>query len=349
MFGWKQSLICLGALSVMAACSDSKPMPNIASPQAEVAEAPATWRPFADTSPWNTPVPADAAIDPDSKALMEEFATHGGLYINITAWSVPVYYVDIDETPRHDVYDLYPGRIGRGFEHPRSIPIPNGATLSPPARGTGYIAIVDKQRSLEWDMKQAFQKDDGQWYAGFGAVTNLRGTGVSKPWNEAEEPLHAATALPSGFPLTAGLVRLDEIAAGRISHALMIGTPEIRTDVFIPPASTGLASNGTLQLRNNGGLPMGAHIQLDPSLNLDKLELSPAGKTIARALQEYGAFVGENAGANTLFAEGSPEQVAAWDGVLAQNELQAVFPPEMMSKHFRLIEMGDLLPGQPAD
>jgi hypothetical protein len=129
----------------------------------------------------------------------------------------------------------------------------------------------------------------------------------------------------------------------------MIGTPEIRTDVFIPPASTGLASNGTLQLRNNGGLPMGAHIQLDPSLNLDKLELSPAGKTIARALQEYGAFVGENAGANTLFAEGSPEQVAAWDGVLAQNELQAVFPPEMMSKHFRLIEMGDLLPGQPAD
>jgi hypothetical protein len=338
-----RNLAFCGALLVLSACS---PAP----PEQSVAEAPVkTWRPFAADSPWNTPIPANAAIDAKSKALIGDFAGNGSLYINIAEWSVPVYYIDMDQTPKHEVLDLYPGQYGRGFELPREIPIPDGAQSARPEGGLGYIAIVDKARNLEWDMRQAHQRDDGRWFTGFGAITNLRGSGVSPPWNDVEQPNLAASALASGFPLTAGLIRVEEINSGRIPHALMFAYPGARTDGFIFPASTTLPLAGIADEREQTGMPLGARIQLDPKFDIDGSGLSREGKIIARALQEYGAYLGDSAGGNVLFAESAPTQLEAWDGTLESDELQAVFTPEMMAKHFRLIEMGDVLPGPPAN
>ena len=36
----------------------------------------------------------------------------------------------------------------------------------------------------------------------------------------------------------------------------------------------------------------------------------------------------------------------AWDGLLRTDELARVFTPEMIARHFRVIAMGNLLPGQ---
>tara|TARA_R110001592_G_scaffold9560_13_gene50632 strand:- start:314 stop:1342 length:1029 start_codon:yes stop_codon:yes gene_type:complete len=335
--------LALGGLALaMTACSQSASNNN--APDAPIE----TWRPFADDSPWNTKIADDPVIDPASDALIADFASKGALYINIAEWSVPVYYIDMSETPKHDVIDLYPGVFGRGFEPPRAIPIPDDATPAQPVKGVGYIAIVDKVRNLEWDMRQAFKREDGRWLTGFGVVTNLRGSGVAKPWHEAEDPKYAASAMASGFPLTAGLIRVGEIKAGRIPHALMFAYPGARTDAFIPPASTAIASGRYIERRDTG-MPVGARIQLDPAFDVGGSTLSPEGKVIARALQEYGAYLSEDAGGNVLFAESGPEQLKAWDGVLASDALQAVFTPEAMAKHFRLIDMGDVLPGQPAE
>jgi hypothetical protein len=40
-------------------------------------------------------------------------------------------------------------------------------------------------------------------------------------------------------------------------------------------------------------IPEGARLQLDPSLDLSTLGLQPWQRTIARALQQYGMFVGD--------------------------------------------------------
>ncbi|WP_340693516.1 hypothetical protein [Hyphomonas sp.] len=338
-----RNLAFCGALLVLAACSPS--------PSEQAGEEPPlkTWRPFAAESPWNTPIPAKPDIDAQSKALISDFASNGSLYINIAEWSVPVYYIDMDETPKHEVLDIYPGQYGRGFEPPREIPIPDGAQSAEPKGGLGYIAIVDKARNLEWDMRQAHQRDDGRWFTGFGAITNLRGSGVSPPWNDVEQPNLAASALESGFPLTAGLIRVEEINSGRIPHALMFAYPGARTDGFISPASMAMPVAESADIAPQAGMPLGARIQLDPAFNVEGSDLSREGKIIARALQEYGAYLGESAGGNVLFAESAPTQLEAWDGTLVSGELQAVFTPEMMAKHFRLIEMGDVLPGPSAD
>ena len=59
----------------------------------------AAWRPFSEDSPWNQRIPAGAASDPASAALIADFASRGPLHINIKDWSIPVYFVDADHTP----------------------------------------------------------------------------------------------------------------------------------------------------------------------------------------------------------------------------------------------------------
>jgi hypothetical protein len=309
-----------------------------------VPAAPTAWRPFSDDSPWNQPIPADARVDSDSQALMADFALRGALYINIRDWSIPVYFVDADHTPRLEVYDLRPDVFGKGFEFPRRIPIPANAVASPPVNGDNHLCIIDQKTHLEWGMWWARKDAKGGWGTGLGAVTDLAGTGVSAPWYAKERQLDAHRARASGFPLIAGLILVDEVKAGRIDHALVFAYDHCRTGFFVPPASTAQVTvPGT---KNSAGIPMGGRIQLDPAWDVEHSALTRSGKIIARSLQEYGAYCGDFAGANVLFAENSPEAVKAWEGLLHSEDLQAVFTPEMMREHFRVLAMGNVLPGQ---
>jgi hypothetical protein len=306
----------------------------------------ATWRPFSDGSPWNQRVAADARADPHSASLIDDFASRGPLHINIRDWSIPVYFVDADQTPKHAVFDSRPGVYGLGFEFPRAIPIPNDAIASPPVSddSDNHLSIIDRAKNLEWAMWAARKNAAGEWGTGLGAVTDLAGTGVAPPWFASERELDSHRARAGGFPLIAGLVLVDEFKAGRIEHALCFAYDHCRGGFFVPPAST--AQVTMQEMTNHTGIPMGGRIQLDPAWDVEHSALSPGGKIIARALQEYGAFCGDFAGANVLYAENSPEAVRQWEGLLHNEELSAVFTPEFIREHFRVIDMGNVLPGQ---
>ncbi len=311
------------------------------------ADTPEVWRPFSNDSPWNQPIGAEVPSDPNSDQLIADLASRGPWQINIRDWSIPVYFVDASTTPRRDVGDLRPGIYGRGFEFPRHIPIPDGAVASPPVGddSDNHLCIIDRTRHLEWGMWAARQDPTGRWFTGLGAVTDLSGTGVAPPWFDSPRQLDSHRARASGFPLIAGLIRVEEIKAGHIDHALVFAYDHCRPEFLIPPASTAQV-NSFPQLDPARGIPMGGRIQLDPAWDVEHSGLSPSGKIIARALQEYGAYCGDYAGANVLYAENSPAAVAAWQGLLRKDELTAIFNPAMIAKHFRVIRMGNLLPGQ---
>ncbi len=307
--------------------------------------ADAPWRPFSPDSPWNQRIAPDAAADPASAALIADFASRGPLHINIKDWSIPVYFVDADRTPRHDVADSRPGVYGKGFEFPRHIPIPDGAIASPPAAdGDNHLCIIDRTQHLEWDLWLAKQDAAGKWSTGLGAVVDLGGTGVSAPWFAVARELDAHRSRASGFPLVAGLMLPEEIKAGRIDHALVFAYDHCRTGFFVPPASTAQVTVPGTTFRF--GIPMGGRIQLDPAWDIEHSGLSAAGKIIARALQEYGAYCGDYAGGNVIYADNSPAALREWEGVLRPEELEAVFTPAMIRAHFRVLDMGDVLPGQ---
>jgi hypothetical protein len=306
----------------------------------------APWRAFSDDSPWNQRIPAHTPSDRGSVAMIEDFAGRGPLHVNIQDWSIPVYFVDADTTPRRDVGDSRPGVYGAGFEFPRRIPIPDDAVASPPVAddSDNHLCIVDRTKHLEWGMWAARKDRTGRWFTGLGAVTDLASAGVAPPWFASPRQLDSHRARASGFPLIAGLILLDEIEAGRIEHALVFAYDRCRTGVFVPPASTAqVAVPGTT---NSRGIPMGGRLQLDPAWDVEHSGLSRAGKIIARALQEYGAFCGDYAGANVLYAENSPAAVAAWQGLLHKDELAAIFDPAFIRDRFRVVDLGNILPGQ---
>ena len=127
----------------------------------ELAADAGPYRPFSADSPWNTNIPSDAKIDPNSDVLMADFAEMNPLHINIAEWSVAVYQVDAKTAPKQYVQALYPNQYGRGFGPRQRIPIPNGAAPGGPELGTGYLVLEDRKAGTAWEMRQAGQNKDG--------------------------------------------------------------------------------------------------------------------------------------------------------------------------------------------
>jgi hypothetical protein len=284
-----------------------------------------TWRPFSVSSPWNTPIGSNPAVDPNSDAMIATLgpsSTHGGFWINILEWTIPVYYADAN-TPTYDVpCDNSWNACGSGFG--QNVPIPDGAMPDP--NQDAHMAVLDLSRNLSWDMFRARWQGDG-WVVEWGYLFDLDSDGV--------QPDGTASARASGFPLLAGLIRLEEIQRGRIDHALVMAYDSPRDGVYVHPASTAFDAQG-----DENAIPMGGRIQLDPLLDLNSLDLSPAARVVARALQEYGAYVGDYAGSLVLYAEGlygKPDQ--SWSGVLEEDDL-AIIPWQS----FRVLKLPPLKP-----
>ena len=301
----------------------------------------APWRPFSAGSPWNTPLPTDPVLAPDSAALVADFMNSSPygvhLDVNISGYSIPLYWAD-GATPTHTVIASLGGEGWTsidGTQATATMPIPVGAVPDP--LGDHHLLVVDRQRNLEWGCWN-MTESAGKWSAGVCAIADLNGTGVRTPVTQARPWYLAVGARACGFPLVAGLIRTEEIAAGRIDHALVVAYPHVRAGVFTSPASTAQARVGDDAISTRG-IPCGGRLQFDPSVNLDALDLSRSGRIIMRALQEYGAYVGDYSGALTLYAENSAAAQAFWStGVLQMYELLG----RIDMARCRVIEIGTL-------
>lgn len=329
---------CVAPFGGRAACtSDASCAPGEACEDGRCTYTGVPWRPFAADSPWNTPIGPDPVIDPSSEVLIEAMATSSPwpwLDIAMEQYSVPVYFVDSTVTP------LVPVTIGFvagfGFHSDPRAPIPLGA--APAAGRDRHLALVDRAGGWEWDFWHA-GNTGGTWTCDVCAQNDTTGSGV-RPFPQRQMPnwwdAHGARAC--GFPLTAGLIMVDELRRGRIEHALVFGYPGIRSRYFKYPASTAQATFGSIS--PDFGIPCGARIQLDPELDLDALGLSGSGRVIARALQEYGAYIGDGNGSISLYADSSPDALAAWgSGLLCPSDVQNRWDLHA----FRVLEIGPLI------
>ena len=75
-------------------------------------------------------------------------------------------------------------------------------------------------------------------------------------------------ASASSLPLVAGTMTLGELESGHIDHALAISVPHARAGTYAWPAQRTDGDGGALTL------PEGAHLRLDPSLNIPAMQLS---------------------------------------------------------------------------
>lgn len=132
-------------------------------------------------------------------------------------------------------------------------------------------------------------------------------------------------ATATSLPVAAGTVLASELRAGRIAHALAVSLPAPRAGAFAWPAQR---SDGT------GGpdeIPEGAHLRLDPQLDLASLHLPRLTLMLATAAQRYGMVVRDQThhAVGLYFQDPTPLGRNAYGAVfggLTPNQVLAEFP-----------------------
>jgi hypothetical protein len=292
-----------------------------ATPAPAPAPAPSTGnavRPYDPASPWNTPIGSSPGIDINSAGFMNEISKLGlPLSSDPDQYAIPVYEFNAT-TPRQTVklsgyfssYDAGDNsRKGYGFAPTiTGVPIPENALQS--AGSDGQIVIWDPVSGVEYSFWQ-FARDAGGNYTATNGYRYHTGSGY---YGRFADGLAGRGA---GTPYFAGLVRKWEIDQGRIDHALAFAY-DSPSGEFRYPASK--SDGGNFGGTSGTDLPEGARIQLDPTMteaDFNALGLSPAAKTIARALQSYGMYVIDHSGSSKIYLE--DRMTAGWDTTINRN------------------------------
>lgn len=247
-------------------------------------------RPFAPASFWNARLADDAPLDAKSPVYvdrLQRLLTRWSPYVNTTRYSTPVYTVPADQPRVRVTLDNTQRDLQAAFEQ---VPIPGNAR--PAAGGDGHMVVWQPSTDTMWEFWVASRRTDG-WHARYGGrMSNVS----TNPGHYTDHPRWGATA--TSLPLLGGLMRLDELAAGRIDHALAIALPELRAGAYSWPAQR---SDG--KVYDTTAIPEGARFRIDPTLDLSKIKMSPLVRTMATAAQRYGIVVRDGAGSVAFYAE----------------------------------------------
>lgn len=244
-------------------------------------------RPYFDAADWLwNPVPEDPELDPQSAAMVEHLA-QGDHIANTGDFAVTLRGVDdiTEDTPRFPVSFSQEGSWGPDPFEGETMPIPEGTPIAPGS--DGHLAVADPVSNMVYNLWMAQDGGDG-WSAGWGAMTPLDGDGREEN----------GSSTGAGLARYAAVVRAEEIAAGEIPHALFFSTNMAAPDEVRYPATK---TDGSNMDGVDTPIPEGARVQLDPSLDLDSLDMTEGERTVARALQTHGAYVGDNGGARMAF------------------------------------------------
>ncbi len=242
---------------------------------------------YAPNSFINTPISQNPSIASNSGAIVSQaltsYASNAGL-ANDDEWGIPIAHAD----SQSNLYNVGCTQYGCNA-HFGPQRIPGGA--QPDTGSDGHLAVVQpdgKELDMWWGQHTA-----SGWTAGSRWVTSTSGSALDCT------TVHGCTgANVAGFALMAGVVRPEEIAQGHIDHALALTTPDTRAGYIACPAT-----NTDGRHNDPNALPIGAHLQLDPSINVATLAIPAWQKVIAVALQQYGAYVVDTSGALALYAQ----------------------------------------------
>jgi outer membrane biosynthesis protein TonB len=263
-------------------------------PLEEAAES-APFRFFAPTSFWNERLTASTPVDPNSAAIVSalseletsEQAAKKGPTINTKEWSVPIYTVPSGQpTVRVTLVNHVNSALQAAWS---AVPLPSNA--QPAAGSDEHLVVWQPSTNKMWEF-WGLEKPKGIWQASWGGamenVTTDKGVYGPEAWSGATTSWGASA---SSLPIAGGLITFEDLERGVINHALAIAVPNVRESEYASPAQrTDGATVGSTTL------PEGAHLRLEPGLDLAALHLPPFTLMLARAAQRYGIFVRDRAG-----------------------------------------------------
>jgi hypothetical protein len=183
-------------------------------------------------------------------------------------------------TPRSRVAFEYAEESDRGpYPIPENVRIEGGSDR--------HALLVDRDACRLYELF-ALRREGGRWTAGSGAVWSLRSNRL--------RPAGWTSADAAGLPILPGLARYEDVARGRIDHALRFTVSRTRR-AYVWPARHFASSDTDPSLP-----PMGLRFRL-------KRDYPIAGfprqaRIVLQALKEYGMIVADN-GSN-WYVSGAP-------------------------------------------
>lgn len=284
------------------------------------------FRAFDADSWWNTPLPADAPLNPYGDEILDYLSTaeesgEGCLTLagaGDSPWGHPIYWA----RPGDPVYDVEVVNDSRPPEL-ATLRIPESA--APAANNDGSMTIFDRDRGYVVALTNAtYDEDSDEWAAQGATVTYLDSNGLAAATGRSNDPRNRGSHRGNNGAVSA--VRWDMVEAGVIPHVLKIASgPEIADRAAFPL----VGSDGDYHGTDPAVPPAGLRLRIDPSVDLDELGLHPQAQIIAETLQRYGAYIGDSGGVSALKLENTVAEGYGqlWD-VIATDLCGLPFDPD---------------------
>jgi hypothetical protein len=187
-------------------------------------------------------------------------------------------------TPRSRVRFGYADESDRAtYPIPKTVHIEGGAQSD----GDRHALLVDRSACKVYELYDLRRGSSG-WTAGSGAVFDLRSNRL--------RPAGWTSADAAGLPIFPGLARYDEVARGRIDHALRFTASRTRR-AYVYPARHYASSADDPSLP-----PMGLRVRLKASVDISGFPRQ--ARVVLQALKTYGMILADNG--SSWYITGAP-------------------------------------------
>ncbi len=276
--------------------------------------------PFAPPAYWSQEIGVNAPTDGSSAAIIAFLkADNANNYITLSGttsdgrWGTPVYNA-VDGDPTYSIVNSCQYRQPPEF---RTMRIPVGAR--PDSTTDASMVVYDVSKGLEYALWHAsFDPSTGHWSACGGTVYYLASNGIVGTLKESNERRNYGHR---GVPPSTYAVTYREISDGSINHLLRIAVNTTKCAHVFPMSGDECGTYAA------GAPPEGTIIRIKQSVNLEALGLTGAALVVARALQDYGAIIGDQSGASVeLKVENTVAEGRGWlwNGLLTSTALSKI-------------------------
>ena len=235
---------------------------------------------FPKDNVWNAPVD-NLPVDPHSNDYITSIGAATGVHpdfgsglYNNAPIGIPYNVVPGSQAGVKVIFD-YSSESDQGL-----YPIPPNPLIEGGNGSTGdrHVLLVDQDHCKLYELFSAYPQTDGSWKVGSGAIWNLASNILrTDTWTSADA---------AGLPILPGLVRYDEVATGKITHALRF-TANITRDQHIWPARHDASSH-----TGTNRPPMGQRFRLKAGFNISGFSLDV--QVILQAMKTFGIILTDN-------------------------------------------------------
>ena len=294
----------------------------------------ATWRPFAAESPFNRPIPASPRLMTNSTQIVQRLYGMDGNPLTKSPQNLdldpslenargtghdyahPIYFASLGD-PLYTINCIRyacPDLQGRAFPIPAEAKAADG--------GDGHLGVVIRrpghpQDLFVLDLYRAWNKPagGGRYDIGSGGISRIDGDGTTVDIDASYNligDIGRSEATAARFSVLAGVVRAPHIQSGRIPHAIFF-TANCDSGAFVYPAERPGRACSAIGNSNVNAPPMGARLWLDMSAaEINALKIKKTLRIMLKALNEFGAYMGDTGGGGYGWGFESPETYHAW-------------------------------------